>query len=81
MGLMEFWFWPFAFLAGAVAIIIGLLVFAFWIWMIIDAAKRNFRNDAEKIIWIVIIVLGSWIGALVYLLTINLTNTKGLVKK
>lgn len=81
MGFMDLWFWPFAVGFGALAVIIGLLVFAFWIWMIVDAARRKFRNDAEKIIWIVVIVLGSWAGALVYLLVVKLTNPKGLMKK
>lgn len=78
---MEVWFWPFAIAAGALAVLIGILFFAFWIWMIVDASKRKFKNDVEKVIWIIVIVLGSWVGALVYLLAVKLTNPLGLMRK
>lgn len=80
MDFGGWWWFPFAATAGALAILIGILVFLFWIWMIIDAAKRSFRNDIEKIVWIVVIVLGSWVGALVYFLAIKVSNPRGLVK-
>lgn len=81
--MMDFggwWWFPFAAAAGAVALILGVLVFIFWILMIIDAARRNFRSDVEKIVWIVVIVLGSWVGALVYLLAIKMSNPRGIAK-
>jgi len=80
MDFGSWWWFPFAATAGAFALIIGLLLFIFWIWMIIDAAKRNFRQTWEKVVWIVIIVFGSWIGALVYLLVVRMNNPKGLAK-
>lgn len=81
MAFMDLWLWPFMILGGVIAVIVGILVFAFWIWMIIDCAKRNFRNDIEKIVWIIVIVLGSWLGALIYLLVVRISNPKGLAKK
>lgn len=74
-------FWPFGLaLAGATAIIAIVLVI-FWILMIIDCARRDFKNDVEKIIWILVIVFMQWIGALVYLLVVRMSNPKGLMKK
>jgi len=81
MGFSDIIFWPFMALTGLVAFVIALAVLIFWIWMIVDAAKRKYKNDAEKIIWILVIVFTTWIGALVYLLTIKLTNPKGLLNK
>lgn len=80
------WFsmWGFGLGAGILALpfmIVGILLFAFWIWMIVDAAQRKFRNDVEKIIWIVVIVLGQWIGALVYYIVVRTYNPKGVSKK
>ncbi|MBI2632565.1 PLDc N-terminal domain-containing protein [Candidatus Pacearchaeota archaeon] len=75
------WFWPFAAAGIIIAIIIGVLLLAFWIWMIIDCAKRNFKNDMEKIIWILVIVLLGWIGALIYYIVIRAINPKGISKK
>jgi len=80
MGLMDFWIWPFMALGGLFAIVVGLIVFAFWIWMIVDCAQRGFKNNVEKIVWIIVIVLGSWIGALVYFLVIRMYNPRGLAK-
>jgi len=39
-----------------------------WIWMIIDCATKEPSEGNEKLVWILIIVLTHWIGALVYLL-------------
>lgn len=38
----------------------------FMILALVDCAKRNFRKDSDKVIWILIIVLLGVIGALVY---------------
>ncbi len=45
--------------------IVSILLFAFWIWMLIDAITKQFKN---KIIWIILIIFLSVIGALLYLL-------------
>lgn len=39
-----------------------------WIWMIVDCATKEPSNGNDKLIWIVIIVLTHWVGALIYLL-------------
>ena len=72
---------PFKVGFGLAIIIIGLALLIFWIWAIIDCAKRNFRNDLEKIIWILIIIFTSWVGALVYFIAVAHLNPKGVVKK
>lgn len=81
MGMFEILFWPFTAAFVGLAILISIIVLAFWIWMIVDCAQRKFKNDVEKILWLVIIVLGQWIGALVYLIVVKLYNSKGLMKK
>ena len=39
-----------------------------WIWMIVDCATKEPVEGNERLIWILIIVLPHWIGALIYLL-------------
>lgn len=53
--------------------IIGLaiLAFVFWIFMVIDVAKRKFKNDNDKILWILVIVLAGIIGAIIYYFVIK----------
>ncbi len=80
MAMRQFWFFPFALVLVFTMIALIIFVFAFWIWMIVDCAKRNFKNDLEKIIWIVIIAITSWVGALVYYIVIKRLNPKGLSK-
>jgi hypothetical protein len=46
--------------------LIGLLAFAFWIWMIIDAIQNKGLTDGEKVAWVVVIVLLHCLGALLY---------------
>lgn len=44
---------------------IGLLVLAFWLWMLIDCLTRQFKGN-DKIVWVLVILLLNWIGALIY---------------
>jgi hypothetical protein len=57
--------------------LIGALFFAFWIIILIDAATRKFKEDSEKIVWIIIIVFTGIIGALIYYFVIYI-NYKSL---
>ncbi len=47
-------------------LILGALFFIFWIIMLVDAATRKFKDGTEKVVWILIILLVGFIGALVY---------------
>ena len=78
--MFDWWFWPIVGL-GVFSFVFGLLVFAFWIWMIVDCAQRRFKNTTEKIIWIIVIFLGRWIGGLAYYLFVKHMNPHGISKK
>ena len=77
--MMEFLF-PFKLVGIGALVIVAILVFAFWVWMIVDCAMRKFRNSLEKIIWILVIVFAGWLGALVYLIVVKLLNPKGVAR-
>lgn len=51
-----------------VFLLIALFVFlfVFWIIMIVDVAKRDFKKENDKIVWILIVVLLGWFGGLIY---------------
>ena len=53
-----------------------VLAFLFWIWMLTDCAKRNFKKENDKIVWILVIALAQFIGALIYYFMIKLPNKK-----
>ena len=48
--------------------VLGLLVFAFWLWMLIDAIKNPRLQSTEKIVWVLVIVFLHFLGAFIYLL-------------
>jgi prolipoprotein diacylglyceryltransferase len=51
--------------------IIGILVLlssVFWIWMIVDCATNEPVNSNDKIVWLLVIILVHFVGALVYYL-------------
>lgn len=50
---------------------IFLLLFAFWLWMLIDAAKRDFD---DKAVWIVLLIFLNGIGAILYYFIIKRRN-------
>ncbi|MDD3481078.1 MAG: hypothetical protein PHW75_02555 [Patescibacteria group bacterium] len=67
-----------AFLGGfiGIVIILALLVFAFWVWMLVDAIGRDEEsykkvNAGERTLWILILIISlflglSWLSAILY---------------
>ena len=47
-------------------IAIFVLALVFWIMMLIDAIQRKYKNENDKIAWILVIVLVGVIGAIIY---------------
>jgi nitrate reductase gamma subunit len=56
----------FTFMPAFLGLIIGLAVFVFWLRMIIECATRESSEGNTKIIWMLVILLTSWLGALIY---------------
>jgi len=53
-------------------LILGVLAFAaavfgFWVWMLVDCAVHTPAENNQKLVWVLVIVLTGWIGALIYL--------------
>jgi predicted PurR-regulated permease PerM len=73
--------WPVFAFSGFIGILIGALLFVFWIWIIVDCAQRKFKNSDEKIVWIIIVVLAGWIGGLIYYFVVKNNNPRGISKR
>lgn len=56
---------------------ISIFSFVFWILMIVDCVKRKFKEDSEKIIWILVIVFAGIVGALIYYFIVKRKDKKG----
>jgi hypothetical protein len=39
-----------------------------WIWTLIDCIKNEPAEGNERIVWVVVIAITHWVGALIYLI-------------
>jgi cytochrome c oxidase assembly factor CtaG len=46
--------------------LLGLLGFLFWVWMLVDCATNEPSEGNNKVVWILVIVLLHFLGALIY---------------
>ena len=46
--------------------LIGLLIFALWVWMLVDAITNNGLNNAERLAFVLLVFFLPFIGSLVY---------------
>ncbi len=56
----------FLLLAILLVIPLAVLSFVFWIWMLIDCVKNDRIRDDEKIVWVLVIALTHFLGAIIY---------------
>jgi hypothetical protein len=49
---------------AAAALIVGGT--ALWVVALVDVLRREFAGENEKLIWILVVILTGWIGALIY---------------
>lgn len=75
-----FGFWPFGMAFAGIWAIFYLIALVFWILMIVDCAKRKFKENNEKIVWLIVVIIGYWVGALAYYLVIRMNNPDGIYK-
>lgn len=59
--------------------VVGIILLALWLWILVDCARRDFRNGVEKAIWILALIFTPFIGAVVYLVAIKFNNPAGLL--
>jgi hypothetical protein len=60
---------PVAYFAGTQEwLIIGLCIVPtiFWAIMLVDAIRRDFSDSTMKLIWVLVILLTQFVGALIY---------------
>lgn len=55
-------------------IVVAILGTVFWIFMLVDAAKREFPKKDEKAVWIIVVALTGMIGALIYYFIVKRKN-------
>jgi len=53
------------------SITICLISFVIWIIMLIDVIRRDFPNPNDKVLWLIVVILGGIIDAIVYYFVIK----------
>ena len=61
---------------GVAAVAIGVLLFLFWLWMLIDCLKRDFKGNYDKIVWVLVMVFLHILGALIYYFVVKVQDNK-----
>jgi preprotein translocase subunit Sss1 len=46
--------------------IVGIGLVVFWIWVLVDCIKNEPSQGNDKLVWVLVILLLGWVGALVY---------------
>ena len=49
-----------------IGMIIGLAVFVFWLWALIDIVRSDFKDSATKFIWFILVFFLYFLGAAIY---------------
>lgn len=59
---------------GLIALLGIAFLFVFWLLMLIDCLKRDFRKDIEKIAWLLVLIFLHLLGALIYYFVVKLPD-------
>ena len=46
--------------------LLGVAALVFWIWMLVDCMRREPPESLEKLTWVLVILLGNILGAIIY---------------
>lgn len=61
-----------------VLIAIGIACGVFWLWMLIDCLKRDFKKDSDKLLWTLVIFFLNFVGALIYYFIVKAEDKKSM---
>ena len=66
---------------GLIVLAAIAFLFVFWLWMLIDCLKRDFKKDVEKIAWILVLIFLHILGGMIYYFVVKVNDKKGKNKK
>lgn len=59
---------------GLVVLAAALFLFVFWLWMLVDCLKRDFKRDIDKVVWIIVLIFLHLLGAIVYYFVVKIPS-------
>lgn len=54
--------------------VLAILALVFWVFMLVDAATREYKNDNDKVVWVLIVALLNFLGAAIYYFVIKVPD-------
>jgi hypothetical protein len=60
--------YPHPFGCVAALVLFGIAGTAFWVWALIDCATKEPNEDGQKVVWILVVAILHFLGALLYVL-------------
>jgi ABC-type Mn2+/Zn2+ transport system permease subunit len=66
----------FGFILTLIIIALIFLIFVFWISMLINSITRKYREESDKIVWVLVIIFTGIIGALIYYFIVKKKDKK-----
>src|SRR5688500_2237088 len=64
---------------GIVGLLIGIVAVIGWIWALVHAIRNPALNSTERLIWVLVIVFASLLGAAAYFIVAGAKNRGGQV--
>ena len=61
-------------------ILVGALLFVFWLIMLIDSITRKFKDGTEKVVWVLVNILLGFLGTLIYYFVIFVKDKTKSIK-
>lgn len=62
------------------AVVLSVCGVVLWIFMLVDIAKRDFKEDDDRVVWLLIVALTSYLGATIYYFVIKRPADKLIIK-
>ena len=78
--MLNTFFGGFIFLIIFAAVLV-ILISIFWICMLIDCLKRDFKKDIEKIAWVLVLIFLHILGAIIYYFVVKVGDKENSRKK
>ncbi len=60
------------------SLLLGIVLFGFWVWMIVDCANNHPTTNNQRTIWIVVIIFTFVIGAAIYFFTQKMPRDRAM---
>jgi hypothetical protein len=52
---------------GIFVVLFSLAALVLWIWALVDIVKTNFTDSTQKLIWVLVVLLASFVGSILWL--------------